>query len=160
MVAWAAVSAGVGVVSAIGGFSSSRKAAKAARQAAQISAANLEKQRFAIREIATQDHESLMEQFNSIRSYNNAMAAFSGRSDRSIAALRQNANRLYGRDITRLREDEERNVAQVLSDAAAIRAGGQAQARQYRAQGVASLLTGVKGVADYYAAKPIETAKE
>lgn len=150
---FAAVSAAVGVYSAVSGASASRKAGKAAANAAKVNAANLEKQRFAIREIATQDHESLMEQFNSMRSYNNAMAAFSGRSDRSIAALRKNANRLYGRDITRLREDEERNVAQVLSDAAAIRAGGQAQERQYRAQATASLLTGVKGVADYYADK-------
>ena len=82
-------------------------------------AAEIRKQRFGIQELTVQQHLQRMEQFKDLQSTNNAYAAFMGRSDRSIAALRSEERRRYGQDISRLQEQERRDLEKVESEAQA-----------------------------------------
>jgi len=106
---------------ALGGMqASAQKAAGAAAYRESLrQAAEIRKQRFGIQELTVQQHLQRMEQFKDLQSTNNAYAAFMGRSDRSIAALRSEERRRYGQDISRLQEQERRDLEKVESEAQA-----------------------------------------
>lgn len=128
-------------VSSIAGLGAGKKAAREARRQAQRQAAEIELQRFQVREIATQQHLDRTEQYSQTASQNRAAAAYMGRSDRSIEALRRREAALYGRDVDRIRTQEEREVANLYSQARSVRAGGRAQASAIKAQTYGSLLS-------------------
>ena len=106
---------------ALGGMqASAQKAAGAAAYRESLrQAAEIRKQRFGIQELTVQQHLQRMEQFKYLQSTNNAYAAFMGRSDRSIAALRSEERRRYGQDISRLQEQERRDLEKVEAEAQA-----------------------------------------
>jgi hypothetical protein len=131
---------GLSAVAGIAGFSAGRKAANAARREAQRQAAEIELQRFQVREIATQQHLSRTDQYSQTVAQNRAAAAYMGRSDRSIEALRRREATLYGRDVERIRSQEEQEVANLYSQATATRAAGLAQSKAIKAQTYGSLL--------------------
>lgn len=128
-------------VSSIAGLGAGKKAAKAAKRAAARQAQEIEFQRFQVREIATQQHLNRTEQYAQTASQNRAAAAYMGRSDRSIEALRRREATLYGRDVDRIRTQEQQEVANLYKEASAVRARGRAQAKSIKAQTYGSLLS-------------------
>lgn len=135
------IAAAISVGSGFMGMSASRSAARAIRRQAQTQAAEIRKQRFQISEIAAQQHLQRLDTFKDTASTNNSMAAFMGRSDRSIQALRLEEARRYGQDIDRIREQERRDIENVESEAKMTLARGRASAKAAKAQGKASMLS-------------------
>jgi polyhydroxyalkanoate synthesis regulator phasin len=141
------IAAGLSVGSGFMGFGASRKAAKEIRKQAQMQAAEIRKQRFQISEIASQQHLQRLDTFKDTASTNTAMAAFMGRSDRSIGALRREEARRYGQDVNRIREQERRDIEKTEAEARMTIARGQASAKAAKAQGTTSLISGLTGAA-------------
>ena len=141
MVALTTAALGISAVSGIAGFGAGKKAAKAAKREAARQAFEIELQRFQVRELATQQHLNRTEQYTQTASQNRAAAAYMGRSDRSIQALRNREARLYGRDVDRIRTQERQEIANLYKQARAVRAGGVAQAKSIKAQTYGSLLS-------------------
>ena len=135
------IALGLSAISGIAGFSSGKKAKRAAQREAARQAREIELQRFQVREIATQQHLNRTEQYAQTASQNRAAAAYMGRSDRSIEALRRREATLYGRDVDRIRTQEEQEVANLYKEASAVRARGRAQAKSIKAQTYGSLLS-------------------
>lgn len=131
--------AALAVGSGIMGSRAKRKAARAARRDAERQAAEIRRQRFAVSELATQQHEQRSEAFKELAAYNQAMAAYSGRTDRSIAALRGEEERRYGRDVDRLRAQERREKESLEKQAQATLARGKVTSDVYRQQARQSL---------------------
>lgn len=131
---------GLSALSAGFGLSAGRKAARETRKAGQRQAAEIIKQRFLVREIATQQHLNRSDQYAQTASYNRAAAAYMGRSDRSIAALRRREATLYGRDVERIRTQEEADVANLYAQAEGTIDRAKAQASAIKAQTYGSLL--------------------
>jgi hypothetical protein len=136
----AAVVYGLSAVSGIAGFRSGKKAKRAAKREAARQAREIELQRFQVRELATQQHLNRTEQYAQTASQNRAAAAYMGRSDRSIQALRRREAALYGRDVDRIRTQEEQEVANLYKQARAVRARGASQAKGIMSQTYGSLL--------------------
>lgn len=109
-------------------------------------AAEIRKQRFGIQELTVQQHLQRMEQFKDLQSTNNAYAAFMGRSDRSIAALRSEERRRYGQDISRLQEQERRDLEKVESEAQAEVGRGKV-AKKAASQAATATMLGTLGSA-------------
>ena len=141
MVALTTVALGLSAVSGIAGFGSGRKAKKAAKREAARQAREIEFQRFQVRELATQQHLNRTEQYAQTASQNRAAAAYMGRSDRSIQALRNREAALYGRDVDRIRTQEQQEVANLYKQARAVRARGASEAKSIQAQTYGSLLS-------------------
>jgi hypothetical protein len=135
------IAAAISVGSGFMGMGASRSAARAIQRQAQTQAAEIRKQRFQIAEIASQQHLQRLDTFKDTASSNAAMAAFMGRSDRSIGALRTEEARRYGQDIDRIRAQERRDVEKIESEARMTIARGRASAKAARAQGKASMLS-------------------
>lgn len=146
MVWQAALAVGSGIAS----YSASKRAAKEARREAERQAAEIRKQRFDVQEITAQQHMQRSEQFQETGSSNLALAAFMGRSDRSIQALRKEEARRYGVDVNRLREQERREIENIERQAEQTRAQGRITASQYKTQAAASLFNTALSAASLY----------
>jgi len=120
-----------------GGFMSSRakkKAGKAALREARAQAAEVRLQKQDVALLATQQHEQALEAFAEQVAYNAAAMAAGGRTGRSAAALRKREQRLYGRDVDRLRLQEAREKAALEKEAKAIERRGVQARKSYRAE--------------------------
>ena len=151
---FAAISIGSGLL----GASSARKAGKAAMQQARMQAAEIRKQRFDISELATQQHLDRSMQFKELQSQNTAMAAFMGRSDRSIQASSRYEGAKYSIDVQRLREQERRDIAANESQARQTEAGGKMAQKQYNQQATGALFNTALTAAALYKSPSTITA--
>jgi hypothetical protein len=142
--------AALAIGSAVQGGSAIRKAGAAARREASMQAAQYRRQKFDVALLATQQHESRMEQFKDFASYNEAMAAFMGRTGRSLSALRKEEERRYGRDVDRIRMQEKREKQKLEETAKVTEASGIAAGKAYKEQAKGSLLTGAIRAAELY----------
>ena len=116
-----------------------RKASRAAKREAEAQAAEFRRQTFEVAQLATEQHEQRSEQFKELAAYNEAMAAFMGRTGRSISALRKEEERRYGRDVNRLRAQEEREKQKLEKQAETTLARGRVTSDVYRQQARATL---------------------
>lgn len=123
-----ALAVGSGLMS----YGSSKRAAREAKRQAELQAAAILRQRFAVEELATQQHVDRMESFRDLVNTNNAYAAYMGRSDRSIQALRKEEGRKYGRDVDRIKEQSRREIQKLRDEAQAVREQGRVTSRQYK----------------------------
>lgn len=123
-----------------------KQAGAAAYRESLRQAAEIRKQRFGIQELTVQQHLQRLEQFKDLQSTNNAYAAFMGRSDRSIAALRSEERRRYGQDISRLQEQERRDLEKVESEAQAEVGRGKV-AKKAASQAATATMLGTLGSA-------------
>jgi len=150
----AALAVGSGLMS----YGSSKRAARAARREAERQAAEIRKQRFDVQEITTQQHMQRSEQFDELIASNIALAAFMGRGDRSIQALRKEEARRYGVDVDRLREQERREIENIERQAEETRRQGRITAQQYKTQARQSLFNTALTVASLYKAPTTTTS--
>lgn len=116
-----------------------RKAAREAMRQAKLQAAEFRRQKFDVAQLATQQHEQRSEQFKELTAYNEAMTAFMGRTGKSIDALRKEENRRYGRDVERIRSQEQREKDRLEKQAETTIARGKVTSDVYKAQAKASL---------------------
>jgi hypothetical protein len=146
------------------GFMSSRakrKAAKAALREARAQAAEVRLQKQDVALLATQQHEQASEAFAEQVAYNAAAIAAGGRTGRSAAAIRKRNQRLYGRDVDRLRLQEAREKAALEKEAKAIERRGVQARRSYRTEARNTLLyTAYKASTLIPKKAPEETEKE
>ena len=117
-----------------------RKAGKVALREARAQAAEIRRQKFDVAEMATQQHQQRMEQFKELVSYNEAAAAYAGRTGRSLAALRKREERLYGRDVSRIREQEAREKERLEKEAVITERRGKVSRDVYRERSRSTLL--------------------
>lgn len=127
-----------------------KKAGAAAYRESLRQAAEIRKQRFDIEELAAQQHVDRMMSFRDLQSTNNAYAAFMGRSDRSIAALRNEEARRYGRDVDRIREQERREGVRINREAEETVRQGQIANKQYKAAAKATMFNTLASAAMMY----------
>ena len=127
---------------ALGGMQAgAQKAAGAAAYRESLrQAAEIRKQRFGIQELTIQQHGQRLEQFKDLQSTNNAYAAFMGRSDRSISALRNEERRRYGQDVSRMQEQERRELEKIESQAQTEEARGRVAKKASDTAAKASML--------------------
>lgn len=118
-----------------------RKAAREARRQATAEAAALRAEKFEVAALATEQHADRMEQFTDLVATNEALAAFMGRSGRSIQALQKREQRKYGKDVDRIRQQEARQKESLESQARAALASGRVKSQAYKSAATASLLT-------------------
>lgn len=145
------------VGSGIASYGASKRAAREAKREAERQAAEIRKQRFDVQEITTQQHRQRSEQFQETGSSNAALAAFMGRGDRSIQALRREEARRYGVDVDRLREQERREIENIERQAEQTRRQGSIAAKQYKTQATASLFNTALTAASLYKAPTTTT---
>lgn len=134
-----------------GGFmssKSSKKAGKAALREARAQAAEVRLQKQDVALLATQQHEQASEGFAEQVAYNAAAVAAGGRAGRSVSALRKREERLYGRDVDRIRLQEAREKAALEKEAQAIERRGVQARKSYRAQGRSTLFDTAYKTAD------------
>lgn len=134
------VALAVQVASGLGSASASRKAGKAALREARAQAGEVRLQKQDIALLATQQHEQASEAFAEQVAYNTAAMAAGGRTGRSAAALRKREERLYGRDVDRIRLQEAREKAAAEKEAQAIESRGVQARKAYRAKARGTLL--------------------
>ena len=137
--AWQVVTAAFALGSGIAASKSSRKAAKAAMRDAKRQAAEIRRQKFDVARAATQQHLDRMEQFGELMNYNQAINAYMGRTGRSIQALRKREEIVYGRDVTRLRLQEQQEKERLEKEAQAVVARGRVTSDTYKTQARLSL---------------------
>jgi len=145
-----AISAGFSVVSGIMGSRSKRKAAKRARREAARQADEILLQIGMMEERAAQEHLDMQEQLQEMESYNAAAAAYAGRTDRSLEAIRKAGREKYGKNIDRLRAGVDRERESIKREAEAVRRSGASAAAAYRSEARASLFDTALRAADYY----------
>jgi hypothetical protein len=143
-----ALAIGMGIAS----YGSSKRAAADAKRQAGRQAAEIRKQRFDVQELTAQQHLQRSEQFEETGSSNVALAAFMGRSDRSIQALRKEEARRYGLDVSRLREQERREIENIERQAEETRRQGRITAKQYKTQANQTLFNTALTTASLYKA--------
>lgn len=143
--------------SGIASYGASKRAARAARREAERQAAEIRKQRFDVQEITAQQHRQRSEQFDELIASNIALAAFMGRGDRSIQALRREEARRYGVDVDRLREQERREIQNIEAQAEQTRRQGRITAEQYKTQARQSLFNTALTAASLYKAPTTTT---
>lgn len=148
-----AIAIGSGIV----GYGGSKRAAREAKREAERQAAEIRKQRFDVQEITTQQHRQRSEQFDELIASNIALAAFMGRGDRSIQALRKEEARRYGVDVDRLREQERREIENIERQAEETRRQGRITAQQYKTQARQSLFNTALTAASLYKAPTTTT---
>ena len=119
---------------------SQRKAGSIAMREARAQAAEMRRQKFDVALAASQQHENRMEQFRDLVAYNEAAAAYAGRTGRSLAALRKREEKLYGRDVTRLRQQEQREKESLEKEAQVTERRGRVDRNVYREQAKSTLL--------------------
>ena len=136
------------VASGLGSASASRKAGKAAQREARAQAGEVRLQKQDIALLATQQHEQASEAFAEQVAYNTAAMAAGGRTGRSAAALRKREERLYGRDVDRIRLQEAREKAATEKEAQAIESRGVQARKTYRAQARSTLFDTAYKTAD------------
>jgi hypothetical protein len=144
------VAAAFQVAGGLGSARAKRKASRAAKREAEAQAAEFRRQTFEVAQLATEQHEQRSEQFKELAAYNEAMAAFMGRTGRSISALRKEEERRYGRDVNRLRAQEEREKQKLEKQAETTLARGRVTSDIYKAQAKASLLNTAFAAASLY----------
>ena len=147
----------IAVGSGIASYGASKRAAREARREAERQAAEIRKQRFDVQEITTQQHMQRSEQFDELIASNIALAAFMGRGDRSIQALRKEEARRYGVDVDRLREQERREIENIERQAEETRRQGRITAQQYKTQARQSLFNTALTAASLYKAPTTTT---
>lgn len=126
-----------------GGFKSAqqqRKAGSVALGEAKAQAAEIRRQKFDVALLASQQHQDRMEQFKDLVAYNEAAAAYAGRTGRSLAALRKREERKYGRDVSRIREQEAREKERLEKEAVSTVRRGEVDRKTYREQARGTLL--------------------
>jgi len=143
-----ALAAAIGFGSA--SSSAQKKAGAAAEAEARRQAAEIRKQRFDVEELAAQQHVDRMMSFSDLQRTNNAYAAFMGRSDRSIAALRNEEARRYGRDVDRIREQERREGVRINREAEETVRQGQIANKQYKSAARATMFNTLASAAMMY----------
>jgi hypothetical protein len=139
-------------------YGSSKRAAREAKRQAERQAAAILLQRFAVEELATQQHVDRMESFRDLVNTNNAYAAYMGRSDRSIQALRKEEGRKYGRDVDRIKEQSRREIQKLRDEAQAVREQGRVTSKQYRNAANATLFNTVISAATMLGSTPSTTS--
>ena len=120
--AW--VAATFAVAGGIASSRASKKAAQAAIRDAYAQAREIRAQKADVALLATQQHENRSEQYKELSNYNAAINAYMGRTGRSIDALRRKEQKVYGRDVNRLREQEQREKERLEKEAVATIARG------------------------------------
>ena len=122
-----------------------RKAGRAAIRESKAQAAEILRQKADVSILASQQHQNRMEQFKDLVAYNEAAAAYAGRTGRSLAALRKREETLYGRDVSRMRIQEARDIKRLEKQADVALRGGEVSRDVYREQARSTLLnTGYK----------------
>jgi hypothetical protein len=127
------------IAGGLGSSSAKRKAARAAMREARAQAAEIRRQKFDVALLASEQHQDLMEQFSELSSYNQAVAAYAGRTGRSLQALRKSEERKYGQSVTRLRQQEQREKESLEREAKATEQRGVQARKDYRAQARSTL---------------------
>ena len=123
-----------------------RKASKSAVSEAKAQAAEIRRQKFDVELLTAQQHQNRMEQFSELVSQNEAQTAYMGRTGRSIQALRKREERLYGRDVSRMRVQEAREKRRLEAEARATTSRGLSSSEAYRSQARTSLLQSVGNI--------------
>jgi hypothetical protein len=144
------VTAAFAVASGIASASAERKAGKAARREAIAQAAEVRRQKFDIERLASQQHENRMEQFQEIVSSNAAAAAMAGRTGRSLRALRKREQRLYARDVKRIRTSAFEEQQAREREAQTLERGGREAYKASRRRAAATLINTAGRAADIY----------
>ena len=144
------IAAGLSIASGIMGSRSKRKAARAAMREAARQADEILLQIGMVEERAAQEHVDMQEQLQEFEDYNTARAAFTGREDRSIKAIRKEARSKYGRNIDRMHEGVKRETDSIKRESAAVRRRGASEASIYKSQARASLLDSALRTVDYF----------
>ena len=142
------VALGLQVAGGLQSARSSRKAAKAALREARAQAAEVRLQKQDIALLATQQHEQASEAFAEQVAYNAAAVAAGGRAGRSVSALRKREERLYGRDVDRIRLQEAREKSAAEKEAQAIESRGVQARKAYRSQARSTLFDTAYKTAD------------
>ena len=133
------VAAAFAVAGGLGSSRAKRKAARAARREAQAQAREIRAQKADVALAATQQHENRMLQFEELVNYNDAVNAYMGRTGRTVAALRKREERTYGKDVTRIRFQEQREKDRLEKEAQAVVRRGRASSDAYKTQARLSL---------------------
>lgn len=146
--AW--VAATFAVAGGIASSRASKEAGQAAIRDAYAQAAEIRAQKADVALAATQQHENRMQQFRELVDYNEAMNAYMGRSGRSISALRKREESAYGKDVTRLRLQEQREKDRLEKEAKAVVARGRVTSSAYKTQARLNLFDTATKVASLY----------
>lgn len=144
------VAAAFSVAGGLAQASAQRKAGKAARREAQLQAKETRRRKFDIQIFADQQHENAMEAYRETVSTNAAMAAYTGRTGRSLKALARREARMYGRNVDRIRAQQERETQATEREAQAIERGGREAYKSSRRQAAASLIKTAGTAYDIY----------
>lgn len=136
---WQIATAAIALGSGLSARSAKRKAARMARLEAKRQAKEIRLQKFDVALAATQQHENRMDQFKELTDYNEAMNAYMGRTGRSISALQKKEQSVYGKDVTRLRLQEQREKERLEKEAKAVIARGRVTSDTYKTQARLSL---------------------
>tara|TARA_Y100001973_G_C5181960_1_gene325424 strand:+ start:552 stop:986 length:435 start_codon:yes stop_codon:yes gene_type:complete len=118
-------------LTAITGMSAARAEAQSAAAQAKSNAANAKLQ-------GEEAHNKRMRDLDVLLSTNNAMAAYMGRDDRSIDAIRRRVQRDAGTDAARLAQNTLANVGTSLLEANVALARGENRARSILLDGLSS----------------------
>ena len=94
-----------------------RAAGQAARSEARLQAIEIRKQRFGIEEIALQQQQQLFANFSELINTNAAVAAYMGRTDRSIRAIQKQEAEKYSTDVRRVQSQKRREIDKLGSQA-------------------------------------------
>ena len=134
------IPAAIGVAGGLQSASQYRSASKAELAESRAQAAEIRRQSIDIAEIATQTHRNRMEQFKELAQYNEAMNAYMGREGRSIKALQQRQQSIYGRDVAQIRLQEAKEKDAVQRQADAVERRGISKSKEYESKARSSLL--------------------
>lgn len=134
------IAAAFAVAGGLASASAERKAGKVARQEARAQAAEIRRQKFDIERLASQQHEDRMEQFKDIVSANAAASAMTGRTGRSLQALRKREERLYSRDVKRIRTGAFEEQQAREREAETVERGGRQAYKASRRRAAATLI--------------------
>lgn len=111
------LAAAVAVGSGFLGAGQQRAAGQAARTEARLQAIEIRKQRFGIEEIALQQQQQLFSNFSELINTNAAVAAYMGRTDRSIRAIQKREADKYSTDVRRVQAQKRREIDKLSSQA-------------------------------------------
>ena len=133
----------VGGAAVLSGVMGARSAKAAGRAAAADAARQAELQRAQIQQLrvsSAQQHQDRLEDLTETFKTIDAMAAYAGREDRSVAAIREKQRAAAARDISRLALQTETEADLIEKGASATEARGAAQKKASGYQAAASLL--------------------
>ena len=144
------LAAAIAVGSGIAASEQQKAGGAAARTQSRLQAAEIRKQRFAIQEVALQNQQQRLEQFEDLVNTNEAFAGFMGRSDRSISALKKREATKYSTDVRRIQAQASREIKKLSTQARVEEQRGDVQKKIADYNAKATLISSVGSAAMIY----------